>query len=416
MTTNNDSNDRKPSPQKKASAPQGRLKQEVLDAIDEEDKELIKQTLGFFKHKTGWIGQENDQLPVPVTKAPQGASEKQDKNTAEPDQEGGLAGKIIGHGKRAFSRAIFHLKAWGTGILAEVLTGLIPSSLNMPIGATALSTILGMFLLFPYHINRSATLMGIFTALLFIAAGYWPLAIAFGGLVTALIHIVNRRSAPLAFFFILPALLLCVSLGVGTQFLLTMPVWLYGGIGASIVLGILRPHWLTKIAGKLFEFSDKKQLEDVSKKTIEMEEDAQIDDEFKDFPAHVKELEKMRLQTGRLPDEMAAVVKEIKLKARAILKCMNEDPRDVMPGNQFLNRYLPMLNTTIEQFAALANNGANSVEIERTREQTLRVLSDMNDAFGQAHQRLVDNDVDDLLISLKVMDRLRKSDGYDREG
>ena len=420
MTASNDSNGRKtPEPEKKpASAQSGYWKKEVLDAIDEEDKELVKQTLGFFKHKTGWIGQEEDNLPATVTPAPD--KEKKAGGKAEERADGAdavqnVAEKIIGHGKSAFSRALFHLKAWGTGILMEVLTGFIPASVHVTLGATALSSILGMFLLFPYHVNRTATLMGLVTALLCVGAGYWPLAIALGGLVTALIHIVNRRGVPLAFFFVLPVLLIALSFGVGAETLGHMPLWFYGGAGASIVLGVLRPYWLEKLANKVFSPADRKRLEETYKQTIDMEDAVEVVDEFGQFPKHVKELEKMKGCLPLLPEDVAAVLKGIKLKARAILKCMSEDVRDVTPGNQFLNRYLPMLNTTVEQFVVLQQNSTDAVKLEQTKEQILRTLRDMDYAFAQAHQRLISNDEDDLLISLKVMDRLRKSDGYGRE-
>ncbi|MGL4666580.1 MAG: 5-bromo-4-chloroindolyl phosphate hydrolysis family protein, partial [Saezia sp.] len=338
-----------------------------------------------------------------------------DKNVVKQEEEESIGGKIVEHGKKAFSRAIFHLKAWGTGILMEVLTGFIPASMSVTVGATGLSSILGMFLLFPFHTNHTATLLGGVVAGMCIAAGYWPLAIALGGLAAAVIHVVNRRSAPLAYFFVIPMLLIALSFVVGTALLASLPVWFYAGTGASLLLGMVRPHWLVRLSNKLFGFSDKKHLKVDEKDVIDVEEIVESKGEFASFPAHVMELEKMKAKIPLLPEDMAEVVREIKLKTRGILKCMGDDPRDVMPGNQFLNRYLPMLNTTIERFSALTQYNSSSVEFEKTKERTLHALIDMSDAFAQAHQRLVDNDVDDLLISLKVMDQLRKSDGYQRE-
>lgn len=131
------------------------------------------------------------------------------------------------------------------------------------------------------------------------------------------------------------------------------------------------------------------------------------------YEDYYADLRIMSLSCDALPKTMLEPTKMIGRKTLAILQCMDEDERDRFLGHQFLRRYLPMIRRSLETFVTLLKHNANSENFLKAKGLTQQVLSNMAIAFSKTHQQMLANDVDDLVVMLKTMDRLRRSEGFD---
>lgn len=319
--------------------------------------------------------------------------------------------------KGFLNRAFFHAKAFGVAIVTGVLGWVLPSgAIDVPVGTTLAMTFFGLLLMFPHKPNRFASVLGVLVALLTVVAGYWPFAFAFGGLIAAIVNIVQRRSVTFGFFIALPLMLFSVigALGGNVKLFEALPTWLAIVMAGVTAIGVLSPPkvaaWVEGKFAKVLKLSS--STVDNAKAQAPQQE-ASVSQNEQRYQIHMDRLKAMAPYAELLPQDMLSSFKNIAIKTQGIIKCMLNDERDVIPGSHFLNRYLPMIQTIIERYILLEEHQIASTEIEKTKVLTAQALADMSYAFTQMHQRLVDNDVDDLMVSLKVMDRLRQSEGYD---
>jgi len=131
------------------------------------------------------------------------------------------------------------------------------------------------------------------------------------------------------------------------------------------------------------------------------------------FARHIEVLRLIEDENKNLPPQLAMIVEKIGTQSIDILKIMKTDPRDVLPGGQFLNRYLPLIHQSVVRYTTIKSLHSEENVKENIDEKTLVALNGMQQAFTQIRQQLADNDVDDLRVDLKVMDQLIRSQGFE---
>lgn len=131
------------------------------------------------------------------------------------------------------------------------------------------------------------------------------------------------------------------------------------------------------------------------------------------FARHIEILRLIEEENKNLPDPLAEVIEQIGHQSINILNLMRADPRDVLAGGQFLNRYLPLIHQSIVRYSTIKSLHSDTNLDEDIDHKTLVALTGMQQAFTQIRKQLAENDVDDLRIDLKVMDQLIRSQGFE---
>ena len=283
-------------------------------------------------------------------------------------------------------------------LLVAVLWGLF--SLKYTVGSSfanaagaGVSAYTGLLLLFPKNKNQWASRSGMVATVACLLTGFWPAAIGLGGLLAFIIHSLTGggyRGSVLA------AVIAGLSLNSTVVSVIDLPVWYYG------VLFVLT------LSGFFLAKRDKQQktLKENSKKneTDKIQQDRQAYQEIFDALEAIK---------GQLPVQLVDSVGNIQQKGQLILQCMQEDPRDILAGKRFLDRYLPIAQSATQRLLKVSQRQDKEEFPADIEEEMLQSLPNLSNAFTQMHQELLKNDVDDLRIDLKVLDKLLKSEGFD---
>ncbi|PHM55320.1 5-bromo-4-chloroindolyl phosphate hydrolysis family protein [Xenorhabdus hominickii] len=131
------------------------------------------------------------------------------------------------------------------------------------------------------------------------------------------------------------------------------------------------------------------------------------------FSEYYQQLTTIMAYQSAVPRDIWPHLNKIEEKTRAIIACMKEDERDVPHGTAFLSRYLPMIKSALESLALLKQHQASSSQFQEAKLLTVQSLQDMGLAFSEMHQKLLDNNFDDLVADLKSMTQLVRAQGFD---
>lgn len=263
-------------------------------------------------------------------------------------------------------------------------------------------TYLGLLLLFPMRMDVMATVYGVILAVAgaWLLSPFWFLAVAAGGIVTFILTTRKRRRPAIGSMGALALLML--SMLAFKVFPYLTPTFYIVSAGV-LACGLFLPDFYER--RQLRKLRDAQLLE-------EQRRQAEILAEQEGKETYELALIEMIRLRRQLPTEVSMLVSSIEARTRAIMKCMREDLRDVNPGARFLNRYLPMINRSLEGFIRIAELKAAADEVAQAQLQVRTTLITMDKAFAEKHQRLLNNDLDDLKADLSVMDKLVRSDGY----
>lgn len=328
---------------------------------------------------------------------------------------------LIKSAKTTFKRMLFHIKAGLVGATAQILKLFIPSNIDPFYGATFLASYLGIVMLFPLRKNHLTTSMGILTAIIMVLSGLWPLALLIGGFITTILDLIHQKSNNTGFWFTIPLSLLTLfyaNIYMTPSLFEAIPMVTYIIIAVVFCLGILPipalKHW-SNLA--LMNEQDKNHylasLAQLKALTKEAEIHAKNQQSLAVFARHIEILRLIELENEKLPDSMAIIVEEIGAQSIDILKIMKADPRDVIAGGQFLNRYLPLIHQSIVRYTTIKTLNNDDKISQDIDEKTLTSLKGMMQAFVQIKQQLASNDMDDLQVDLNVMDKLIRSQGFE---
>jgi hypothetical protein len=120
---------------------------------------------------------------------------------------------------------------------------------------------------------------------------------------------------------------------------------------------------------------------------------------------------------AKLPPKMQQHLNALFLSSGSIITCMEEDPGDRPAGTRFLDRYLPAVHKTVDEYIRLSDSArpmgdkVEQVKLKAALEQTETILERMVQAFQEEHGNLLRNDAMRFTADLNVLDTLLKMDG-----
>lgn len=326
--------------------------------------------------------------------------------------------------KATFERMVDHAKAFLTGVGAQISTFFVPSKIDLTLGFTFLTTYLGILMLFPSRPNRFALGVGIMAGILMILSGLWPLAAIIGGLVAAISGIRDHQIDNKAFWFTIPFALLMIVGSVATQtetIIGIIPTITLMGLLLITLFGVFAPKNIRRKFSFYFMNQSEKEAYREEEKAIQaapkaLEEANQLKakkaQKYALFGRHIEVLEKIEIQVTQLPQDLANPVIEIGISSTKIIKAMERDPRDVLVGGRFLNRYLPIIQENLAKYITVREYAP----IEKQQElhiDVMKSMSTLQQAFTQLSLELVANEMHDLKIDMNVIDTLVRSQGFE---
>ncbi|OCQ52251.1 5-bromo-4-chloroindolyl phosphate hydrolysis protein [Photorhabdus australis subsp. thailandensis] len=314
--------------------------------------------------------------------------------------------------KQSLSRVLFHIKVFVLAFTLACVALFTPwSFLTLPAdnhhisSMILLSGYIGLLALYPPRPNRLATLAGWLVVVLSPLAGLWAVALSFGGVATLLITIIRQRKLEVSRFplLLIAALIIVLLFRMDTH---AIPVWFGIAFFAIVLIGAFIESWHHLRRQKAL----RRQQQIAARQ--QAEEQRRQDEALAEFAEYYEQLAQITSYKSGMTYEIQELVSQIEEKTQAIIGCMQADARDVTPGKLFLNRYLPMLVKSLERCISLKEHNANSAQFEEVRLLTYQGMREMSTAFSEMHQRLLDNDIDDLRVDLKVMNQLIRSQGF----
>jgi len=120
----------------------------------------------------------------------------------------------------------------------------------------------------------------------------------------------------------------------------------------------------------------------------------------------------LMLEKKTLPAAMQTELQGIIKNARMILTSMEEDPEDVKPGNAFLSRYMPALESVVEQVEKLAALESLSSSSKQAMDKCFHALQGLRSAFAQQYEQLQENNQLKFNVEMEMLDSLLKTDGF----
>lgn len=345
----------------------------------------------------------------------------------EEDIFDGLSGAFsrgVAGVKATFDRMIDHSKAVLAAMGVQIATFFVPSKIDLTMGFTFLTTYLGFIMLFPSRPNRFALGVGVIAGLLMILSGLWPLAAIIAGLAAAISGIRDSNIPNKAFWFTIPfsLLLIVASVAWNDQSIWgIIPTPTLAGLSATTLFGLFAPknirrkfsYFFMSESEKLTYQEEEKEIQAALKASEEANLlKAQKAQKYALFGRHIELLEKIEVQVTKLPDDLADQVVEIGISSVNIIKAMESDPRDVLIGGRFLNRYLPIIHENLTKYITVAQYAPLETK-EELHKDISKSVNTLQQAFEQLAFELVENDLHDLKIDMNVIDTLVRSQGFE---
>ena len=123
---------------------------------------------------------------------------------------------------------------------------------------------------------------------------------------------------------------------------------------------------------------------------------------------------------AKLPPKMQQHLNSLFLSTGSIITCMEEDPGDRPSGTRFLDRYLPAVHRTVDEYIRLSDSARPAMpggdktaqaKLQAALAQSETLLERMVQAFQEEHGNLLRNDTMRFTADLNVLDTLLKMDG-----
>lgn len=313
-----------------------------------------------------------------------------------------------------------------SALLARGLEVILPD-LIYEVKPSVLSTIIwiSFSLYWPFKREKGAILAGCIVILIGFLSGNLIGGIGIGALIAGMLHMLigKRFIISIAVFGLM--MFACLNLNYfaftyRASVLQTTPEWFFTVTMAVAVLGFFWEKVKVQLMSRYALSAKTDNMQGVEKvdslDTLSAKNKVRTNGQNSEYEPYYADLRVISVICENLPDDLLLPTEKIGQKTLAILECMNEDERDVQTGHQFLGRYLPMIRKSLETFSRLAKHKVNEEEFLKAKLLTQQVLNNMAAAFTQMHQQLLSNDVDDLVVNLKTLDRLRQSAGFDIAG
>jgi hypothetical protein len=128
--------------------------------------------------------------------------------------------------------------------------------------------------------------------------------------------------------------------------------------------------------------------------------------------AHKQVVLHLLRQAHKLPEYMSVHVVKICEYTRLIMNSMENDPRDFVPGDKFLSRYLNGAKAIVDNCISLSARTESSPKLDEVWEKGKVTLAELAEAFVKQHHRLLENDALDLATEAGFLERLLKMEGF----
>ncbi|SIQ40000.1 5-bromo-4-chloroindolyl phosphate hydrolysis protein [Alkalispirochaeta americana] len=139
-------------------------------------------------------------------------------------------------------------------------------------------------------------------------------------------------------------------------------------------------------------------------------------------PEDRKLLEALSLGSRKLVQlrRAVAVVEEQRVRAKALAVCdaaarilseIRQDPQNLQKARKFLDYYLDATITVVERYGGLANRGVRSPEMDSALHRAEASLDTIRIAYEKQLLQLVEDDVMDLDVELRVLEQTIRMEG-----
>ncbi|PHM66439.1 hypothetical protein Xsto_01042 [Xenorhabdus stockiae] len=321
--------------------------------------------------------------------------------------------------KKFTFRLLVHFIGLMTGSIAIYLTtklklweGNYNSSTE---GFIALSNYIGLVALWPPHSEcNSNTRQSIIIVLLLIlcaVANLLPIFLLFAGMTMLLIKFTGKNLVKgERFFLLIIGYLIFISGFISNLKLFS--IWFCIIYVVLVVVACKSEQKKINEEMKCIEDEIKKSASETAK-IVGSNSNQKNENILEAFKEYRHQLALVMMHKTNVPSEIGPYLDIIEEKTYAIITCMEEDERDIPQGTVFLNRYLPMIRSTVESLATLKQHQASSSQFQEANLLAIQSLQEMSIAFSEMHQNLLDNNVDDLMADLKSMNQLVRSQGFE---
>ena len=326
--------------------------------------------------------------------------------------------------KATFNRMLDHSKAFLAGAGAQIAAFFIPSTIDITPGFTFLTTYLGLIMLFPSRPNRFALGVGVIAAIIMVISGLWPLAAIIGGLIAAITGTRDAHIGNKIFWATIPLALLMIVGSVAQHpetILGLIPLPTIIALILTQAFGLFAPQRIRRKFSYYFMSEAEKKAYRETEKEIEAElkilaEMQQLKAEkaqkYALFGRHIEVLKTIETQVIHLPNDIADTVVEIGISSVKIIKSMERDPRDVLTGGRFLNRYLPLIQENLTKYIHVSEY-ASGAKLQELHDDIAGSMKTLQSAFDKLSDELIENDLHDLKIDTNVIDKLLTSQGFE---
>lgn len=296
-----------------------------------------------------------------------------------------------------------------------------------------------LVLIFPPRLNISDTVIGLFAALIWPIFGPGLLALAFSGLLVYLFRL-YREHRFVIWWSVFPVINVLIYLFKLYPFREISP-WYVGIFLVIAIIGVINVaspdeavDGRDQTKAETLEFeqgrtntkkSPAKSATTAKRARIQSKPKVNSDDisvplanfepprtEQKIMEEHKKLIVQLLRQAHFLPEALAIRIVTISERARLILETMESDPRDFVPGDKFLSRYLTATFDIMDNVLKLSGRAASNESFEKVLVQSESLLARLESAFAEQHLRLLENDTIDLVSELNVLDKLLKMEGF----
>jgi len=191
-----------------------------------------------------------------------------------------------------------------------------------------------------------------------------------------------------------------ISLAIGLVLFMIMSFLFKMGIGGSLLFGVIAffgSSIVIKRTVKQKEQSEGKTVEEYSKEIIH----------------------KGRKQVNRIRNlgyqiygtDVRKDVESICETADEIFANLKADPSDMGAARKFLSYYLDTTEKILERYVNIKSKNINEPEFDETLNKTEEILKLIDKTFKEQMKKLLENDILDLDVELKVLEKTIKSEG-----
>ena len=128
----------------------------------------------------------------------------------------------------------------------------------------------------------------------------------------------------------------------------------------------------------------------------------------------IKQNEEIYKKINLIEDEnICNNLKEIYNSVNRIISTIKSNTKKIKHLDNFFDYYLPSTVKIVNRYDEIENQKLSSSAIKKLKNDTNKMIEEINDAFKNILNSLYESDIIDIDTDMKVFDAMLKSDGYD---